>query len=192
MLAFVIAQEYGTNINYDWTNFEKALTRRYYQFCSEGPFTVSCLNGFWTYIESISGSHDLKNAAYYVEKYKSYSSEDHASFKNLSMAILHPGETYGNEWVDPVWAKEKCTFDRFCGWVTINSSQEGIWNFLLYEAPCGYKTEFCTIAVGGTVQAYWDIEHGTVFLVLTWNAQEYLCEQYGDTASCNLTGADQH
>jgi RHS repeat-associated protein len=114
-MEYVVATEFPDAMKYQDSPLFKAMTRRYYQYCSDGAWTVECIQSFWGYMQGIL------EGAYGSEKIPENFGKINQGAKDMASAILHPGQTFGDFTADPTWKDEKCGmtsggFPGLCDW----------------------------------------------------------------------------
>ena len=116
-LAYIIETEYLGSIGAD-PAWNAAMARRYRDYCSGGPFTSSCFNGFWGYMQAIRKTNNNPNLTKFTNWVLSptavYQSNIHLA-QNIAYSIQNPSipNSYG------INATMTTCDDFKCDWVTI-------------------------------------------------------------------------
>ncbi|MDH5506847.1 MAG: hypothetical protein OEZ02_06465 [Anaerolineae bacterium] len=163
LLAFVIGSEYGPYIDgKGFPQLDEAIARKYYQYCSDGPWTAACLNGFWAYFEAILASaQSVEAAKAQIERVCSQEPEYRRDYDNLAQAILHPGDKYGRFTMDPSVTKD-CSNIDYCHWATITSANG---DFYIWLKDMWYFFKSAIVSHLGD---------GSLFIVLSWKDNKHL------------------
>ncbi len=136
-LAYIIATEFLGSLGASLPWIE-AMTRRYWNFCSSGAFSVNCFNGFWAYMEgTVRYKQDLFN--YWFLQNAEYQNVFEEAQK-IAWSILHPAEKNSYR-ISP--AMNSCTSQK-CDWALIKPEQNDFYDYIsdLYDqkAPWVFST----------------------------------------------------
>ena len=86
LLAMLLFQEFDGNVN-DPRVLEM-MTRRYYQFCTNGPWSTSCLNGFWGYFQAVRSP--------LIDKYRDMDPAQINIYLGYAFLIINPKPEHNN------------------------------------------------------------------------------------------------
>jgi len=160
-MEYVLATELGPgNIDNPDTNLphlREAMGNRYYEFCSEGAWTVECLRSFWGYMQGVLHP-DSSNASINYQTAK----RDHSS----SLSALADNVLSSNHGCGPT---------DVCAWATIISGSSQLFTCLLSNPNCwAQNPNVQQWSFGNVAYISW-LHSGSAFIVLSIAEQENIC-----------------
>lgn len=119
LLGLTIAIEYFGPLGND-SDMNGAMARKYRNYCGEGAFSTSCINGFWAYMQATLRG-DVDTTRYWLQDTVTVTPKRQTATE-VAHAILHPNEQniFG---ITP--AMNNCNNHSYCGWATISAIANG-------------------------------------------------------------------
>ncbi len=117
-LTYIIDTEYLSSLGAD-PAWNAAMARRYQTYCGGGPFTSSCFNGFWGYMQKIRKNDITPDTAMFTSWVLAPNADYQINIQtasNIAFSIQHPSmpNIYGIN-----SSMTSCDGHR-CDWVTIS------------------------------------------------------------------------
>jgi hypothetical protein len=82
-MEYYVAKETGKGrLSLPDSKLFTAITRKYYEYCDGNPWSATCVQSFWGYIEGIRNGYELN---------ENEKTQNHIA---MASAILHPGQSY--------------------------------------------------------------------------------------------------